>query len=221
MLVGFSQGGILAGHLAAYRSDDDNFGAVVVCGAPIDNMPIPDRTRVISVQHEGDPVPKLGFFTPPPTRPNWQTITSAAPGNPTDVTKIHDAGQYARGEQLHRNGVLLMPGMRRGWTVAADSRVASATVAQGQSGFSSGGIVEVVMSGEDPVTSDGLSARLLAARHAGSREPGHIDLFTKSQSGASLDLTAAADQLGILYSKIGDGIDVSSGGINDALGTGR
>lgn len=36
MLVGFSQGGILAGHLAAYRSDDDNFGAVVVCGAPIE-----------------------------------------------------------------------------------------------------------------------------------------------------------------------------------------
>jgi len=104
---------------------------------------------------------------------------------------------------------------------AADSRVASATVEQGQSGFSSGWIVEVVMSGDDPVTSDELSALLLAARHAGSREPGHIDLFTKSQSGASLDLTAAADQLGILYSKIGDGIDVSSDGIDDALGTGR
>lgn len=101
MLVGFSQGGILAGHLAAYRSDDYNFGAVVVCGAPIDNMPIPDRTRVISVQHEGDPVPTLDFFTPPPTRPNWQTITSAAPGNPTDVTKIHDAGQYAKTLQAH------------------------------------------------------------------------------------------------------------------------
>ncbi|GAA3032328.1 hypothetical protein [Microbacterium dextranolyticum] len=94
MLVGFSQGGILAGHLAAYRSNDYNFGAVVVCGAPIDNMPIPDRTRVISVQHEGDPVPQLDFFTPPPTRPNWQTITDTAPGNPTDVAQIHQIDQY-------------------------------------------------------------------------------------------------------------------------------
>ena len=95
MLVGFSQGGILAGHLAANRSDRYNFDAIVVCGAPIDNMPIPDSTRVISVQHEGDPVPTLDFFTAPPQRDNWQTITDTAPGDPTDVSQIHNAAQYS------------------------------------------------------------------------------------------------------------------------------
>ena len=58
MLVGFSQGGIMAGHLAAYNSDD-NWDAVVVAGAPIDSMPIPSTTTVVSVQHSGDPVPRL------------------------------------------------------------------------------------------------------------------------------------------------------------------
>lgn len=94
MLVGFSQGGILAGHLAAYRSDSYNFAAIVVCGAPIDNMPIPDSTRVISVQHEGDPVPSLDFLTAPPDRDNWTTITDTAPGDPSDVSQIHNARQY-------------------------------------------------------------------------------------------------------------------------------
>lgn len=103
---------------------------------------------------------------------------------------------------------------------AADARVVSATAEQGVSGFSFGWIVEVVVSGDDPVTSDELSALLLGARHAGSREPGHVDLFVKSQAGASLDLTAAADQLGIRYSRIGDGIDVNSDAIDDTLGTG-
>ncbi len=101
MLVGFSQGGILAGHLAAYRSDSYNFAAIVVCGAPIDNMPIPDTTRVISVQHTGDPVPTLDFFTPPPIRDNWQTITEAAPGDPSDVSEIHKALAYDQTLENH------------------------------------------------------------------------------------------------------------------------
>ena len=94
MLVGFSQGGILAGHLAANRSDAYNFAAIVVCGAPIDNMPIPDSTTVVSVQHAGDPVHALDFFTPPPVRDNWLPITATAPGNPSDVSQIHNARQY-------------------------------------------------------------------------------------------------------------------------------
>lgn len=101
MLVGFSQGGILAGHLAANRADSFNFAAIVVCGAPIDNMPIPDSTRVISVQHEGDPVPTLDFFTPPPVRENWQTIAATAPGDPSDVSEIHKALNYDQTLENH------------------------------------------------------------------------------------------------------------------------
>ncbi len=105
MLVGFSQGGILAGHLAANRSDAYNFAAIVVCGAPIDNMPIPDSTQVISVQHEGDPVPTLDFFTDPPVRDNWQTITDTAPGNPSAVDEIHNVDQYGLTLEEHLQDV--------------------------------------------------------------------------------------------------------------------
>lgn len=101
MLVGFSQGGILAGHLAANRSDAYNFEAIVVCGAPIDNMPIPGSTRVISVKHEGDPVPTLDFFTDPPVQDNWETITDTAPGNPSAVDEIHNAAQYGQTLEAH------------------------------------------------------------------------------------------------------------------------
>lgn len=104
---------------------------------------------------------------------------------------------------------------------SADARVVSATAEQGVSGSSFGWIVDVTVSGEDPVTSDELSALLLAARHAGTRDPGHVDLYAKSQAGASLDLTAAADQLGIRYVTIGDGIGVVRDAIDDTLGTGR
>lgn len=102
MLVGFSQGGIMAGYLAAYNSDY-NWDAVVVAGAPIDSMPIPSTTKVVSVQHDGDPVPRLdtiiavgtGGYSPPNT-PNWTTIHEASPLAPSGVSGIHNAAAYNR-----------------------------------------------------------------------------------------------------------------------------
>lgn len=101
MLVGFSQGGIMAGHLAAYNSDY-NWDAVVVSGAPIDHMPIPGAVDVVSVQHDWDPVPRLDYLTGGPLGAplhgsNWTTIHDSAPGDPpaAQVTDIHNADQYA------------------------------------------------------------------------------------------------------------------------------
>jgi len=74
MLVGFSQGGIMAGHLAANRSNAYNFEAVLVYGAPIDAMNIPESTRVLSIQHTGDPVPMLDLTDPKPNTPNHTTV---------------------------------------------------------------------------------------------------------------------------------------------------
>ena len=99
MLVGFSQGGILAGHLAAYNSDY-NWDAVVVAGAPIDSMPIPSSTTVVSVQHDWDPVPRIdsvitgGYGGPPPYSNNWTTIQEASPLAAEGVGGIHNAAAY-------------------------------------------------------------------------------------------------------------------------------
>lgn len=61
LLEGFSQGGIMAAHLAAYHGAEYEFAAVVAAGAPIDSMPIPASTTVVSVQHRQDVVPALDF----------------------------------------------------------------------------------------------------------------------------------------------------------------
>lgn len=74
MLVGFSQGGIMAGHLAANRSSAFNFEAVLVYGAPIDAMNIPESTRVLSIQHTGDVVPTLDLTNPKPNTANHVTV---------------------------------------------------------------------------------------------------------------------------------------------------
>lgn len=107
MLVGFSQGGILAGHLAAYNSDY-NWQAVVVSGAPIDHMPIPDSVEVVSVQHTGDPVPRLdavgGDFDSVPHGDNWTTIR-ADPPQPKPFLGVdiaaHDPDDYSTTYQQH------------------------------------------------------------------------------------------------------------------------
>jgi hypothetical protein len=99
MLVGFSQGGILAGHLAAYNSDY-SWDAVVVAGAPIDSMPIPSSTNVVSVQHDGDPVPRLDTIVSVGTGgyaqhgSNWTTIHAGSPLAEQGVDGIHHAGAY-------------------------------------------------------------------------------------------------------------------------------
>lgn len=101
MLVGFSQGGILAGDLAAYNSDY-NWSAVVVCGAPIDHMPIPDSTKVVSVQHDGDIVPRLDTIVTVGTdgyaqqKPNWTTIQGKSPSyDDLGFKGIHNAPAYS------------------------------------------------------------------------------------------------------------------------------
>ncbi|MGO4783477.1 hypothetical protein [Cryobacterium sp. W22_MBD10_FK3] len=68
MLVGFSQGGIMAGHLATTQTQlqggDFNVTAVLAYGAPIDGMNIPKETTVVSLQHDGDIVHTLDLTDP-------------------------------------------------------------------------------------------------------------------------------------------------------------
>jgi hypothetical protein len=82
LLVGFSQGGILAGHLAANRSDAFNFRGVLAYGAPIDDMGIPSTTEVVSLQHEGDVVHQLDLTGSPPDTESWHTFSEPVPVDP-------------------------------------------------------------------------------------------------------------------------------------------
>ena len=115
MLVGFSQGGIVAGHMAAYNNDY-NWSAVVASGAPIDHMPIPPSTNVVSVQHNGDPVPRLDSIITVGTdgyavnRPGWTTIQTDSPNAADGLHGIHNAQAY--NETLGANIDQIPPEMR-------------------------------------------------------------------------------------------------------------
>ena len=81
MLVGFSQGGILAGKLASTVPPPFNVQAIFVAGAPIDAMRIPDSVSVISLQHRWDPVHQMDGASHTDTA-NWVTVhTDQQPGD--------------------------------------------------------------------------------------------------------------------------------------------
>ncbi|WP_166821051.1 hypothetical protein [Brevibacterium limosum] len=76
MLVGYSQGGITAGSLAADPAflDDVNVTALMTVGAPVSDFPIDSGIDVLSIEHEQDLVPDLDGNENPATK-NWSTVT--------------------------------------------------------------------------------------------------------------------------------------------------
>ncbi|HET9020328.1 MAG TPA: hypothetical protein VFN34_00465 [Ornithinibacter sp.] len=86
LLVGHSQGGILAAALAS----DAGFRArhhvthVVTSGSPVALFPVPASVRVLSVEHTDDPVPRLDL-TPNPASSSWVTVRAPRGPAPVDV----------------------------------------------------------------------------------------------------------------------------------------
>ena len=86
VLVGHSQGGILAAALAS----DPGFTRrnrvthLVTSGSPVALFPVPASTRVLSVERGDDPVPRLDL-TPNPDRSSWVTVRTPRDGLPVDV----------------------------------------------------------------------------------------------------------------------------------------
>lgn len=78
MLVGYSQGGIVAMSLA----DDPDFTAkynvttVVTVGSPVSDYQVPDSVEVLSIEHDHDLVPQLDGRKNP-DRHNWTTVTTS------------------------------------------------------------------------------------------------------------------------------------------------
>ncbi len=89
--VGFSQGGLSALALAADPRVREicTPRAVVTAGSPTATQRPPGGVSVLSVEHDGDPVPALDGASNPDL-PGWTTVRAATDGEP------HDAGSYAR-----------------------------------------------------------------------------------------------------------------------------
>jgi hypothetical protein len=82
MLVGHSQGGIIASQLAA---DPDfvsqyNVTNMMTFGTPLDGVPVDPRVQTLALQHTTDPVPRLDL--------GGLTIDGAVPGPAGSVTEV-------------------------------------------------------------------------------------------------------------------------------------
>ncbi len=99
MLVGFSQGGILAGLMSEkYANGGDaslggyNITDIVTAGSPIEGFDIPDSVHVISAEHTWDPVHQLDMHMGG-NPSNYETITGGHEWvKPLDA---HNAANYA------------------------------------------------------------------------------------------------------------------------------
>jgi hypothetical protein len=91
MLVGHSQGGLVAARLAADldRSAEFRVTHLVTAGAPIGLVDIPPSVQVLSLENAGDVVPELDG-TLNPSRPNQVTVKVDRGGSGAD--RRHDLG---------------------------------------------------------------------------------------------------------------------------------
>lgn len=96
MLVGHSQGGLVAARLATELAADRQYRVthLVTAGAPIGSIRIPDSVSVLALENAGDPVPQLDG-TDNPDRPNWLTVRLPDGGDP--ATAGHSADSYLAG----------------------------------------------------------------------------------------------------------------------------
>lgn len=80
LLVGHSQGGLIAAAVAADPLARREFTVthVLTSGAPIASVPVPDEVQVLSIEHSDDLVPRLEGSANR-DRPNWITVTAPAP----------------------------------------------------------------------------------------------------------------------------------------------
>ena len=104
LLIGHSQGGLIAAAAAAdpVVRHDFTVTQVIATGAPIASIPIPDDVQVLTIEHTDDLVPQLDG-APNRDRPNWVTISAAAPrpdqvpgqpSRPSEPLRAHNLELY-------------------------------------------------------------------------------------------------------------------------------
>jgi hypothetical protein len=96
LLMGHSQGGMLAMEAAAEFSRDGRYNVtdVITAGAPVAGMPVPEHVRVLSLENAHDIVPHLDG-RPNPDEPDRITVTFArqnnAIGDNHDMARVYAA----------------------------------------------------------------------------------------------------------------------------------
>lgn len=100
MLVGHSQGGIIAGQLASDPAFVEKYGVtnVLTYGAPIDHMQLAPGVQALQMQHQYDLVPRLdlGGVDVGGVNPNSpvQAVTLDSPGRFWDLGTSHSHTEY-------------------------------------------------------------------------------------------------------------------------------
>ena len=96
LLVGHSQGGILAAALASDPgfTSRNRVSHVVTTGSPVALFPVDPSARVLSVERGDDPVPRLDL-SPNPDRPSWVTVRTTGVGPPVDLRSHRLEGYVA------------------------------------------------------------------------------------------------------------------------------
>lgn len=93
MLIGHSQGGIVAARLAADLTAGRQYRVthLLTAGAPIGLARLPDSVSVLSLENLGDPVPQLDGADNP-ARPNW--LTAGLPPGIDPAPSRHSIDSY-------------------------------------------------------------------------------------------------------------------------------
>jgi pimeloyl-ACP methyl ester carboxylesterase len=98
LLVGHSQGGIIAAQLAADPAFVERYGVtnVLTYGAPIDHVAVTPGVGVLQVQHGADVVPRLDLGGLGTSHPQTSTVTLASPGDVWRPDVNHSYTEYAQ-----------------------------------------------------------------------------------------------------------------------------
>lgn len=100
MIVGHSQGGILATQLSADKEFRRTYDVrqVVTAGSPVSKMAVPSTVKTFDIDHSHDIVPRLDGADSPTNKRNRVGLTAAPtprPGDDKGMTTTHPATRYA------------------------------------------------------------------------------------------------------------------------------
>ncbi len=99
VVAGYSQGGMVAGGLAA-GSSEFNVTAIVTLGAPIAQLDLPAETAVMAIEHSNDVIPALSGAINPVTE-NWVTVGREIDLHPgQSALTAHELDRYVETSKL-------------------------------------------------------------------------------------------------------------------------
>ncbi|WP_296630991.1 lipase family protein [Rhodoluna sp.] len=97
LLVGHSQGGLVAANLATRNNLNYKIAGVVTFGSPIGQLANQIKVPTLAIEHRNDVVPKLDLQRNPLTS-NWvtvqRTVTRSGLGAQVDITQAHSLAEY-------------------------------------------------------------------------------------------------------------------------------